>query len=93
MSDETPDSAPPSEGEGAGERDAGRMVIAERYEVQRKLARGGMAEVFVGQDTSLDRPVAIKVMFPEFAADTAFVERFRREAQAAANLTLSLIHI
>ena len=87
MSDETPDSAPPSEGEGAGERDAGRMVIAERYEVQRKLARGGMAEVFVGQDTSLDRPVAIKVMFPEFAADTAFVERFRREAQAAANLT------
>ncbi|MFA9564675.1 MAG: Stk1 family PASTA domain-containing Ser/Thr kinase, partial [Acidimicrobiales bacterium] len=62
-------------------------VIAERYEVQGKLARGGMAEVFIGQDTSLDRPVAIKVMFPEFAADTAFVERFRREAQAAANLT------
>ena len=88
MSDETPDSEPPSEGEAdAGQTDSGAMLIAERYEVQRKLARGGMAEVFVGQDRSLGRPVAIKVMFPEFAADTAFVERFRREAQAAANLT------
>ena len=88
MSDETPDPEPPSEGEtDAGQSDSNDMLIAERYEVQRKLARGGMAEVFVGQDQSLDRPVAIKVMFPEFAADTAFVERFRREAQAAANLT------
>jgi serine/threonine-protein kinase len=88
MSDETPDSEPPAAGESdAGQTDPNAMVIAERYEVQRKLARGGMAEVFVGQDRSLDRPVAIKVMFPEFAADTAFVERFRREAQAAANLT------
>ena len=43
MSDETPDSEPPSEGDSAGDSDAGRMVIAERYEVQRKLARGGMA--------------------------------------------------
>ncbi len=88
MSDETPDPEPPSPGErDAGPSDSDDMLIADRYEVQRKLARGGMAEVFVGQDQSLDRPVAIKVMFPEFAADTAFVERFRREAQAAANLT------
>ncbi len=88
MSDETPDSEPPSEGEAdSGQTDSGAMLIAERYEVQRKLARGGMAEVFVGQDRSLGRSVAIKVMFPEFASDTAFVERFRREAQAAANLT------
>ena len=45
-----------------------------------------MAEVYLARDQMLDRPVAIKVLYPEFAADPAFVERFRREAQAAANL-------
>ncbi|MEZ5321438.1 MAG: Stk1 family PASTA domain-containing Ser/Thr kinase [Microthrixaceae bacterium] len=46
-----------------------------------------MAEVFLARDRSLDRPVAVKILFPEFATDPAFVERFRREAQAAANLS------
>ena len=45
-----------------------------------------MTDVFLGQDTLLSRPVAIKRLFPEFAADPSFVERFRREATAAANL-------
>ena len=45
-----------------------------------------MADVFLGRDRLLDRQVAIKVLFPEFAIDPNFVERFRREAQAAANL-------
>src|SRR3712207_516926 len=45
-----------------------------------------MADVFLARDTLLDRPVALKVLFPEFATDPAFVERFRREAQSAANL-------
>ena len=45
-----------------------------------------MADVFLARDQLLDRPVAIKVLFPQFAADPLFVERFRREAQAAANL-------
>ena len=45
-----------------------------------------MAEVFLAHDQLLDRPVAVKVLFPEYASDPAFVERFRREAQAAANL-------
>ena len=45
-----------------------------------------MADVFLARDQLLDRPVAVKVLFPEFAADPSFVERFRREAQAAANL-------
>jgi eukaryotic-like serine/threonine-protein kinase len=57
-----------------------------RYELQRQLARGGMAEVFLAHDQLLDRSVAVKVLFPEYAADPAFVERFRREATAAANL-------
>ena len=45
-----------------------------------------MAEVYLAHDQLLDRPVALKVLFPEFARDPSFVERFRREAQAAANL-------
>ena len=62
-------------------------VFGGRYELHRRLARGGMADVFLARDLLLDRPVALKVLFPEFATDRAFVERFRREAQAAANLS------
>lgn len=65
---------------------AGPRVLGGRYEIHRTLARGGMAEVYLARDRSLDRPVAVKVLFSEFAADPAFVERFRREAQAAAGL-------
>ena len=65
----------------------GPIILGGRYELQRRLARGGMAEVFLAQDQLLGRPVAVKVLFPEFATDPAFVERFRREAQAAANLS------
>ena len=46
-----------------------------------------MAEVFLAHDLLLDRPVALKVLFPELSTDRNFVERFRREAQAAANLS------
>jgi serine/threonine-protein kinase len=45
-----------------------------------------MADVFLARDQLLGRPVAVKVLFPEYATDPKFVERFRREAQAAANL-------
>ncbi len=67
--------------------DPGSTVFNGRYELHRRLGRGGMAEVFLARDQLLDRPVAVKVLFPEFATDPAFVERFRREATAAANLT------
>src|SRR5437763_4002381 len=63
-----------------------QTVFNGRYELHRRLARGGMADVFLARDQLLDRPVAVKVLFPEFATDPAFVERFRREAQSAANL-------
>src|SRR3954454_6100924 len=62
------------------------VVLNGRYELHARIARGGMAEVFLARDVLLDRAVAIKVLFPEFATDPAFVERFRREAQSAANL-------
>src|SRR4051794_5485409 len=58
-----------------------------RYELVRHIARGGMAEVYLAHDLLLDRPVALKVLFPELSVDQSFVERFRREAQAAANLS------
>ena len=61
-------------------------VFNGRYELHRRLGKGGMAEVFLARDLQLDRPVAVKVLFPEFANDPNFVARFRREAQAAANL-------
>ncbi len=62
-------------------------VINDRYEVHKRVGRGGMADVFLARDLLLDRQVAIKILFPEFAVDPNFVERFRREAQAAANLS------
>jgi len=65
---------------------AGPTIFNDRYELHRKLARGGMADVYLARDLLLDRPVAVKVLFPEHARDASFVERFRREAQAAANL-------
>ncbi len=61
-------------------------VLNDRYELQQRIGRGGMADVFLARDLLLDRPVAIKVLFPEFAVDPNFVERFRREAQSAASL-------
>src|SRR4028118_797763 len=63
------------------------QVFNGRYEIVRPIARGGMAEVFLARDQLLDRPGALKVLFPELSVDRSFVERFRREAQAAANLT------
>jgi serine/threonine-protein kinase len=64
---------------------AGR-VFSSRYEIQREVAQGGMAEVYLARDQLLNRPVALKALFPEYAREPSFVERFRREAQAAANL-------
>ena len=62
-------------------------VFGDRYQLVSHIARGGMAQVYLAQDLLLDRPVALKVLFPELSVDRAFVERFRREAKAAANLT------
>src|ERR687894_1988496 len=66
--------------------ETGPTVFNGRYELHRRIGRGGMADVFLARDQLLDRPVAVKVLFREYATDPSFVERFRREAQAAANL-------
>jgi eukaryotic-like serine/threonine-protein kinase len=62
------------------------VIFNGRYELHRRLGRGGMAEVYLARDQMLDRPVAVKVLFPALATDPGFVERFRREAQSAAAL-------
>lgn len=66
--------------------DHNAVILNDRYEMQQRIGRGGMADVYLARDILLDRLVAIKVLFPEYATDPAFVERFRREAQSAANL-------
>src|SRR6266516_1306789 len=63
------------------------QVLNGRYDVGQLLGSGGMAEVFAGQDRLLGRPVAIKVLRSQYASDPAFLERFRREAQAVAALS------
>ncbi|MFE7562765.1 Stk1 family PASTA domain-containing Ser/Thr kinase [Kitasatospora sp. NPDC057500] len=57
-----------------------------RYRVERRIAAGGMSTVYQGTDTRLDRIVALKVMHPSLAGDTAFTTRFIREAKAVARL-------
>ena len=62
-------------------------VLDGRYHVESRLARGGMATVYLALDSRLDRMVAVKVMHPQLAEDQEFVSRFIREAKAAARLS------
>jgi Tol biopolymer transport system component len=57
-----------------------------KYEIRAEIGRGGMGVVFLGYDPDLDRPVALKVLAPHLAWEAPFVERFLREARAAARL-------
>jgi eukaryotic-like serine/threonine-protein kinase len=61
-------------------------VVDGRYSVLGRLGSGGMADVWLAEDTHLQRRVALKVLHRRFAQDREFVERFRREAEAAAGL-------
>lgn len=62
------------------------QILGGRYEVGELLGRGGMAEVHLGHDNRLSRPVAIKMLRTDLARDPSFLTRFRREAQSAAGL-------
>ena len=61
-------------------------IIGGRYVINQLIGRGGMAEVHIGNDTRLNRIVAIKILRQDLARDPVFQARFRREAQSAANL-------
>lgn len=62
------------------------IFLGKRYEVLSKVGAGGMADVYKGRDTMLNRYVAIKVLKKEYREDENFVRKFRSEAQAAAGL-------
>ncbi len=62
-------------------------VIAERYELEVLVEHGGMSSVYRGYDRMLERNVALKVLHPQFRDDQEYVERFRREARAVAQLS------
>ena len=62
------------------------IFLGKRYEVLSKIGAGGMADVYKGKDTMLNRYVAIKVLKKEYREDENFVRKFRSEAQAAAGL-------
>jgi len=61
-------------------------ILKDRYQIEEKVGEGGMAVVYRARDALLNRPVAVKVMRRELVSDANFVERFRREAEAAAAL-------
>lgn len=64
-----------------------QAAVAGRYSIDRELGRGGMGVVYLAQEVDLDRPVAIKLLPPDMAANAALRERFLREARTAAKLS------
>jgi serine/threonine protein kinase len=64
----------------------GSRLIAEKYRLDRLLGRGGVGAVYAGTHVDLDRAIAIKLLLPDFTSDADALERFRREARAAARL-------
>jgi len=66
-----------------------KKILGDRYEVGEMIGSGGMADVYRGIDTRLNREVAIKILRSDLARDPAFISRFKKEALAAAGLSHS----
>src|SRR5205085_12331742 len=62
-------------------------VIADRYELEELVGTGGMSSVYKARDRLLERNVALKALHPHYSDDPEYVERFRREARSAAQLS------
>src|SRR5215212_6748863 len=60
--------------------------LDEKYFIDKQLGKGGMGAVFLATHLGTDRPVAVKVIVPQFMLNDEFVERFRREAKAAGRM-------
>jgi serine/threonine-protein kinase len=63
------------------------QLIVDRYELRDPVGKGGMSTVYCAYDTQLERMVALKILHEHFSEDDDYVERFRREARAAAQLS------
>ena len=72
--------------EQAEQFDDPKRLLGGRYRLDRQIARGGMAEVWLGFDTFLNRQVAVKLLKPQLVSDPVVAERFRREAIVCAGL-------
>lgn len=64
-----------------------QRILDQRYELEELIGGGGMADVYKARDCLLNRPVAVKILHEEFKQDKEFVDKFQREAQAAARLS------
>lgn len=64
-----------------------QRILGERYATEEKIGSGGMAEVYIAHDNLLDRKVAVKILHEAYRSDMQFIERFHREAKAAAKLS------
>lgn len=64
-----------------------QTILGNRYQLMRKIGDGGMAFVYQAKDKLLNRIVAVKILRPEFADDEEFLAKFKREAEAVANVT------
>ena len=62
-------------------------IVGERYKLSRPIGRGASAQVYLAQDTTLDRPVAVKLLHAGLASDERFLERFQAEAHRCAQLS------
>lgn len=62
-------------------------ILGNRYQIMENIGEGGMARVYRGMDTKLNRPVAVKILYEQFAGDPDFLRRFKQEAKAAAKLS------
>ena len=62
------------------------QTLDEKYQIERELGRGGMGSVYLATHLGTERPVAVKVISPQFMSRPEFIERFRREADVIARL-------
>jgi hypothetical protein len=67
--------------------DSIRRALGDRYLIERELGRGGMGTVYLAREIKLDRPVALKVLLPEFASQSGLRDRFLRETRTAASFS------